>query len=86
MEEEGKLPSDIIGMKAVHEFAGFYLKHPEEIARMRGACLIQYCEDKEFSAEEYNAFKLGVATVLQFFLSATAESETILKAKEKLKK
>lgn len=86
MEEEGKLPSSIIGYKGVHAFADFYEKFPEEISKMKSACLIQYCEDQEFTKEEYEAFKQGVATIIAFLQSSHAESNVILREKAKLKK
>lgn len=84
MEEtqEGKLPSEIIGMRGVHGFADFYTRFPQEVAKMKDGCLIQYCDEQEFSQVEYSAFKQGVATVMKFFLSCKAESEVVLRAKK----
>jgi len=82
-EDDGKLPSEIIGMAAVHRFAAFYEKRPDEIAKMKDACLIRYCEEQEFNRAEYSAFKEGVATVMTFFLSCLMESNKALAEKTK---
>ena len=70
-------PSNIIPKDAVAAFSSFYMQRTDELTRVKNMALVDYCEKNQFTREEYEAFKTGVATYVQFFMDCYAETTLV---------
>ncbi len=71
---------EILGsMKLVKDFAAFYAVHKADLEVIKANYLLDYCEAPTvFTAEQYNAYKMGLDALLSFFESAETDVESYL--------
>jgi len=72
-------------MKSVKNFAAFGMNHKEELETLRANLLLDYCEG-EFTKEEFNAYRMGLDSMMIFFDNAEADMKSYLKENEEKNK
>ena len=71
---KGKLVTDVVSQKGVEKFSEFWFKNMGHIKTVNNEALLRFCEDHTFTKEEYDAFKRGVATMMDFMLACYEET------------
>lgn len=72
-EIEPKNPSEVMKSEHVAQLATVWGRYSEALAELQKVTLIDFCERYEFTKDEYDAYKRGVASVLEFFLNCHEE-------------
>lgn len=85
--EEHKIYSteEILGtMQPVRDFALFYTKHKIDLEVIHDSLLLDFCNEPSFTADEKNAFQLGIDLFLKFFEDSQDDVDAyLLEAEEK---
>lgn len=70
---------EILGsIKAVKDFAAFYVKHRAELEVIKANSLLDYCENMQFDKEMMLAYKMGVDSVMKFFEASELDTQSYL--------
>lgn len=79
---------EVLGsMKSLQDFSAFYRKHKEDLEVIKAHFLLQYCEGKAFTPDQFSSYRLGIESILKFFENSELDVDSyLLQAKSKNEK
>lgn len=76
-EMPAKKPSDFLTNEQMQALATIWFKNAEALKSIQSQTLLDFCERYEFTKDEYDAYKRGVAGVLDVFYNCFTEREAL---------